>query len=103
VIRAYAERLVNDGVAILLDQWDLSEGQDKYAFMEKMVTDASVSHVIIFSDETYAKKADERKSGVGTESQIISREVYEKVDQRKFIPVVCQRRDDGEPWLPVFL
>jgi hypothetical protein len=103
VIRSYAERLVNDGVDILLDQWDLSEGQDKFAFMEKMVTDPSVSHVIIFSDETYAEKADERRSGVGTESQIISKEVYEKVDQRKFIPVVCQRRDDGEPFLPVFL
>jgi hypothetical protein len=103
LIRSYAERLVNDGVDILLDQWDLTEGQDKYAFMEKMVTDPSVSHVIIFSDETYARKADERKAGVGTESQIISKEVYDKVDQKKFIPVVCQRRDDGEPYIPVFL
>jgi SEFIR domain-containing protein len=103
LIRSYAERLVNDGVDILLDQWDLSEGQDKYAFMEKMVTDPAVSHVIIFSDEAYAEKADQRRSGVGTESQIISKEVYEKVDQRKFIPVVCQRRDDSEPFLPVFL
>jgi hypothetical protein len=103
LIRSYAERLVNDGVDILLDQWDLSEGQDKYAFMEKMVTDPAVSHVIIFSDEAYAEKADQRRSGVGTESQIISKEVYEKVDQRKFIPVVCQRRDDREPFLPLFL
>jgi len=103
LIRSYAERLVNDGVDILLDQWDLSEGQDKYTFMERMVTDPSVSHVIIFSDETYARKADQRKAGVGTESQIISKEVYDKVDQKKFIPVVCQRRDDGEPYLPVFL
>lgn len=103
LIRSYAERLVSDGVGILLDQWELSEGQDKYAFMEKMVTDPSVSHVIIFSDAVYAQKADKRKAGVGTESQIISKEVYEKVDQKKFIPVVCERRDDGEPFLPVFL
>lgn len=103
LIRSYAERLVNDGVDVVLDQWDLSEGQDKYAFMEKMVTDPSVSHVIIFSDQIYAQKADERKAGVGTESQIISKEVYDRVDQKKFIPVVCQRREDGEPCLPVFL
>ncbi|MHC4445649.1 MAG: SEFIR domain-containing protein [Planctomycetota bacterium] len=103
VVRTWAERLVNDGVDVLLDQWDLSEGQDKYAFMEKMVIDPSVSHVIIFSDETYAKKADKRKAGVGTESQIISREIYEKVDQKKFIPVVCEKTEDGEPCLPVFL
>ena len=102
-VRSWAERLVSDGVDILLDQWDLSEGQDKYAFMEKMVADPSVSHVIIFSDEAYAKKADNRKAGVGTESQIISKKIYEKVDQKKFIPVVCEKNADGEPCLPVFL
>ena len=103
LVRSYAERLVNDGVDTLLDQWDLSEGQDKYAFMEKMVTGPAVSHVIIFSDQTYAQKADKREAGVGTESQIISKGVYEKVDQKKFIPVVCQRGEDGEPSLPAFL
>jgi hypothetical protein len=103
LVRTYAERLLSDGVDVVLDQWDLSEGQDKYAFMEKMVTDASVTHVIIFSDQMYAQKADERKAGVGTESQIISKEVYDKTDQRKFIPVACAKRDDGEPCLPVFL
>ena len=102
-IRSYAERLVNDGVDVVLDQWSLSEGQDKYAFMEKMVTDPSVTHVLIFSDAQYAKKADNRKAGVGTESQIISKEVYDKVDQKKFIPIVCEKDETGEPILPVFL
>lgn len=102
-IRSYAERLVNDGVEVVLDQWDLSEGQDKNAFMEKMVTDKSVSHVLIFSDREYSQKADNRKAGVSTESQIISQEVYNKVDQKKFIPIVCERPENGEPYLPVFL
>lgn len=102
-IRSYAERLVNDGIEVILDQWDLSEGQDKNAFMEKMVTDKSVSHVLIFSDQEYAKKADHRKASVGTESQIISQEVYNKVDQKKFIPIICERHENGEPYLPVFL
>lgn len=102
-IRSYAERLVNDGIDVILDQWSLNEGQDKYAFMEKMVTDPEVTHVLIFSDDQYAKKADERKAGVGTESQIISKEVYDKVDQKKFIPIVCQKDENGSPRLPVFL
>jgi len=103
LIRSYAERLVNDGIDVILDQWNLSEGQDKNAFMEKMVTDESVSHVLIFSDQEYAQKADKRKAGVGTESQIISQEVYNKVDQKKFIPIVCERQENNEPYLPVFL
>lgn len=95
--------MMNDGVDVVLDVWDLKEGDDKYAFMEKMVTDESVTHVLVFSDSEYAAKADARKAGVGTESQIISREVYSKVQQSKFIPVVCEHDEAGEPFLPTFL
>lgn len=95
--------MVNDGVDVVLDIWDLKEGDDKYAFMEKMVTDESVTHVLVFSDSEYAAKADTRKAGVGTESQIISREVYSKVQQSKFIPIVCEYDEAGEPFLPTFL
>jgi hypothetical protein len=102
-IRQWAEQMVNDGVDTVLDIWDLKEGDDKYAFMEKMVTDESVTHVLVFSDSEYAAKADARKAGVGTESQIISREVYSKVQQSKFIPIVCEFDDSGEPFLPTFL
>ncbi len=63
--------------------------------MEKMVTDESATHVLVFSDSEYATKADARKAGVGTESHIISREVYAKVQQSKFIPVVCEFEDSG--------
>jgi TIR domain len=98
----WATRLRADGVDVILDLWDLKKGHDKYAFMERMVTDPNVSKVIIFSDSEYAKKADARTGGVGTESQIISREVYERVAQEKFIPVVCEFDDKG-PCLPTFL
>ncbi len=103
LIRTWAEQLANDGVDVILDQYDLKEGQDKYAFMERMVTDKSVTHVLVFSDKEYTEKADARKAGVGTESQIISKEVYEKVDQSKFIPIVCEFSADDEPYLPTFL
>lgn len=102
-IRQWAEQLVSEGIDVVLDLWDLNEGDDKYKFMEKMTTDESVTHVLVFSDAEYASKADARKAGVGTESQIISREVYLKVQQSKFIPVVCEFDDTGEPFLPTFL
>jgi len=101
-VREWAERLIEDGVEIVLDVFDLKEGQDKYTFMEKMVTDQSVTHVLALCDKAYSEKADARKDGVGTESQIISREVYKKVAQSKFIPVVCEKSDAQEPFLPTF-
>ena len=103
LVKHWAERLVADGVDVVLDIYDLKEGHDKYAFMERMVTDSSVTHVLVICDKKYAEKADTRKAGVGTESQIISSEVYKKVEQSKFIPIVCEFGSDGEPLLPTFL
>lgn len=103
LVKHWADRLVADGIEVILDIYDLKEGDDKYAFMESMVTDPSVTHVLIICDKKYAEKANARKAGVGTESQIISGEVYEKVKQSKFIPIVCEFGDDGEPILPAFM
>ena len=88
---------------MILDIYDLQEGQDKNAFMERMVTDPNVTHVLVICDKGYAEKADARKQGVGTESQIISQEVYDQVEQTKFIPIVCEFKDNGTPYLPTFL
>jgi hypothetical protein len=93
---------MQDGVDVVIDIFDLKEGQDKYSFMERMVTDPKVTHVLAVCDKAYSEKADTKKAGVGTESQIISREVYKRVEQSKFIPVVCEFADNQEPYLPVF-
>lgn len=103
LVKHWADRLVADGVDVVLDIYDLKEGHDKYVFMERMVTDSSVTHVLVVCDKKYAEKANARKAGVGTESQIISSEVYEKVEQSKFIPIVCEFGNDGEPFLPAFM
>lgn len=103
LVKHWADRLINDGVDVILDIYDLNEGDDKYAFMEHMVTDALVTHVLVICDSKYAEKANARKAGVGTESQIISSKVYEKVKQSKFIPIICEFGDDDEPILPTFI
>jgi hypothetical protein len=97
-----AKRLVGDAVDVVLDRWELREGQDKYAFMERMVTDESVSKVLAVCDRQYAEKANTRRGGVGTESQIISKEVYEKVDQSKFIAIVTEYDESGREYVPAF-
>jgi len=103
LVKHWADRLVADGIDVILDVYDLKEGDDKYAFMESMVTDPKVTHVLVICDRVYAEKANARKAGVGTETQIISGEVYEKVKQSKFIPIVCEFNDNREPILPAFM
>lgn len=102
-IRAWADQLIHNGIEVQLDQYDLREGHDKYFFMESMVRDPEVTHVLMFTDKKYVERANSRQAGVGTESQIISQEIYEKVTQSKFIPVVCEFDEDGQPYLPIFL
>jgi len=102
-ILAWCERLVSDGVDVEIDRWSLSEGDEKYAFMERMVTDPSITHVLIFSDARYTQRANERAKGVGTESQIISAELYGRTTQDKFLPIVCEFDEQGEACVPVFL
>jgi SEFIR domain len=98
-----ASNLVESGVEVVLDKWDLREGQDKFAFMERMLTDPAIGKVLIVCDRGYVEKADARRGGVGTESQIISAEVYSKVDQSKFVPIVSELGEDGAPILPAYL
>lgn len=97
-----AERLRANGVDVILDKWDLREGQDSIAFMEQMVTDPQVTHVAMISDETYAKKADGREGGVGTETTIISQRVYQSQSQSKFVLVVPSRDDSGNAYIPAY-
>jgi hypothetical protein len=98
-----AERLSGDGVIVVLDKWDLKEGQDKHKFMEQMVHDESISKVLVVCDAGYQAKADDRKGGVGTESQLISKEVYENTGQEKFIPIVREYDGDAKPCMPHFM
>ncbi len=98
-----AKRLENDSVAVVFDQWDLTHGQDKFAYMEKMVSDPAIMKVLMICDRKYAEKADDRAAGVGVETVIITPEIYNKTAQTKFVPIVRERDDEGEPWLPVYL
>lgn len=98
----FAERLQAEGVETVLDRWYLKEGQDKNAFMERMVTDPTVTRVLCICDRAYQEKANARQGGVGTESTIISEEVYRQVNQGKFLPIAREFDESGEPYLPVF-
>lgn len=90
-------------IDVIIDKWDLKEGNDSIAFMEKMVTDPEIKKVLIISDQTYSEKADGRLGGVGTETQIISKEVYEQQNQNKFVAVITQKDENGKPYLPTFI
>lgn len=97
-----ATELRESGIDVVLDKWDLREGQDADAFMERMVADNAIEKVILVCDRAYAEKADKRKGGVGTKAQIISRKIYEQTNQSKFVAIVVEKDGDGKPYLPAY-
>ena len=101
-VLSFADQLINDGVDVLFDRY-LAPGIDLTAFMESSVNDESVTNVLILMDKVYTEKANKRQGGVGTETQIISPELYGKVEQTKFIPVLFERDENGEIRTPTFL
>lgn len=98
-----AERLSHDGVHVKIDVWDLKEGQDKYVFMEQMVNSKEVEKVLLMCNKDYKTKADNREGGVGDETQIISSSIYNNVNQEKFIPIITERDNSGNEFIPNYI
>ncbi|MED4954456.1 SEFIR domain-containing protein [Paenibacillus macerans] len=99
-----AIRLRDNYVDVVLDKWDLKEGHDIFGFMESMVRSEDIEKVLVICDKGYKTKAEERSGGVGTETQIISKQVYSDINQEKFIPIVAERDiDTGEPAIPIYM
>lgn len=98
-----AVKLQGDGVEVIIDKWIMQPGNDTINFMEKCVKDPSINYVLMLLDKKYTEKADKRTGGVGVETQIISNEVYNEVEQSKFIPIVFDKDENGDIYVPIYL
>jgi hypothetical protein len=70
--------------------------------MEQSITSPEVTKVLIVCDRVYKEKADGRAGGVGTETQILTPEIYRKADQSKYAALVTEVDDDGKAYVPTF-
>lgn len=101
--KAWALKLATDlrsnGVDAILDQWDLVFGQDVSAFMQDGIV--SADRVLMICSEQYVIKAEAGVGGVGFERLIVTAEVVQSIDTKKFIPIV--RGNTVARKIPVFL
>lgn len=88
------------GINCIVDIYDLQLGQDLNYFMEKI---KRVDKVLILLGKEYTERANNREAGVGTETQIITNDIYNDVEQTKFIPIVVNKDEKGEAYLPYYL
>ena len=82
-----ANQLVENGVDVSLDQYELQLGRNLTYFMERAVQEAD--KVILIMTENFKVKAEDRQGGVGYEYSMINAEWYNnQTDNTKFIPVL---------------
>jgi hypothetical protein len=99
-LEALADRLLANGVDVILDQYDCPPGTNFPYFMEQSVEKSD--KVLLILTENYKQKADNRVRGVGYEISIVSAEVYaQDVNEQKFIPIL--RQGDSRSAKPIFV
>lgn len=98
-VRKLATDLRSNGVDALLDQWDLALGQDVTTFMQNGIL--SAERVFLVCSESYVTKAEAGIGGVGFERLIVTAEILQSIDTKKFIPLV--RENAGVNKVPRFL
>ncbi|WP_086652507.1 toll/interleukin-1 receptor domain-containing protein [Acetobacter malorum] len=106
-VKNLADELIENGIDIVLDQYDLHEGDDMNHFMEKSIADKTIDRIIVICDKNYVEKANQRKGGAGFEAGIISQEVASQIESpsggKKICGVVVDVDNDGNYCLPTYL
>lgn len=98
-VKDLATKLRGDGINATLDQWELAPGDQLPHFMENKIRESK--YVLIICTPGYCEKSNHRKGGVGYEDHVMTAEVYQKENHRKFIPILAEGSwEDAAPsWL----
>lgn len=87
VLKLAKDLIEKFGIDVILDQFELSAGKDLTHFMENSIMIAD--KVLIILTPNYKTKAENRERGVGYETSMISKEIFESpISKVKFIPVL---------------
>lgn len=81
-----AGRLRADGVNVTLDKWATAPGDQLPAFMEQAIRENQF--IIIICTPRYKRRSEAREGGVGYEGDVMTAEVMNQRNDRKFIPVL---------------
>jgi hypothetical protein len=94
-VRMFARTLIENGVEVVMDQYDLPLGGDRFKFMEDSIRD--VQCVLCVCTPEYVKRADSREKGVGEETKLITPKFFEAPRGKEFIPILRRMESHGKP------
>lgn len=94
-----SNRLVANGVNVVLDQWDMTLGNDLPRFMETGLVEAD--RVLVICSASYVDKANQGRGGTGYEKMILTGQLMNDIGSDRIIPVI--RNNTTENLQPTFL
>jgi hypothetical protein len=99
-VRLLAEKLQENGIFTILDQWDVSPGTQLTKYMESSIRDSN--YTILICTPRFAEKANLGKGGVGYEKCIVTGEIFTDSDNdSKYIAIL--REGNPKTSLPSYL
>jgi len=93
-VKNLTNRLRENGIDATCDLYEMNPGKDNLKVMEEQI--ATSEFVLLICTPNFGNKANNRKGGVGYESQIISAELYEELNSYKKVKFICILRS-GKP------
>ncbi|NLJ38487.1 MAG: toll/interleukin-1 receptor domain-containing protein [Candidatus Atribacteria bacterium] len=94
-----ATKLRENGIDVILDQWDLHPGDDIALFMESSLKKSD--RVLVICSSSYVEKSNGSIGGVAYEKMILNAQIVNDVRTRKYIPIIPLGEKKKET--PVFL
>lgn len=85
-VKTFAGMLRSDGVDAVLDQWSLHPGDPITHFMSESIINSDF--VLIICTSEYKKKSDAKIGGAGYEDSIISSDMFNMSNHRKYLPII---------------
>lgn len=85
-VKFLATKLRSKGIDVKLDDWEIAPGDQLPHFMEKSVKENE--YILIICTPDYKLKSENRIGGVGYEGDIMTAEVLQRSNHRKFIPIL---------------
>ena len=84
-VKAFADKLISDGIYVILDKYDLHLGDKSPHFMETSIN--KCDFVLIIVTDKYIEKANSRSGGVGYETDIVTGGLLSQEKKGKVIPI----------------
>jgi len=101
-VRKFADKLIELGLPIIIDRYDLRFGHDIDQFMQDISNPEKYIYILVMCTTEYKLRADSGKGNVGKEAVYIKTLINNNPFQERIIPIIIDASENPKSLLPNF-